>query len=223
VLRAATRAQNVNIRIHSFAIGPEALAGPIAAVEMAGRTHGFFTPVRNPGDLADIVEDVTFADVQKVTLEQEKTRTEAKPFRLSADGNWAGFLALEPGANTIRATAVADEGARAERRIRVSLLEKSDSEKAVDGDLPVDLVVQRNRLLEDCLLLARQQRLDRERERNEEIRRALQAEIERERQAARSAPISSASSSISRAKARKARPSRRAQRWAVWTWPGATV
>jgi hypothetical protein len=185
VLRAANRAERANIRIHSFAIGPEALAGPIAAVEMASRTHGYFTPVRKPGDLVDIVEAVSFADVEKVTLEQEKTRTEAKPFRLTADGSWAGFLALEPGANTIRATALADEGAKAERRIQVSLVEKSDDEKQTEADLPVDLVVQRNRLLEDCLLIARQQRLDRERERNEEIRRALQAEIERERQKAK--------------------------------------
>jgi hypothetical protein len=181
VLRAATRAHRANIKIHSFAIGPEALEGPIAAVEMAGRTRGFFVPVRKPGDLVDIVEQVSFADVEKVTLEQEKTRAEAKPFRITADGTWAGFLALEPGANPIRATAVADEGARAERRIQVSLVDKP----AHEDELPVELVVQRNRLLEDCLLIARQQRLDRERERNEEIRRALQVEIERERQKAR--------------------------------------
>lgn len=181
VLRAATRAQRANIRIHSFAIGPEALAGPIAAVEMASRTRGYFTPVRNPGDLVDIVEEVSFADIQKVTLVQEKTRAEARPFRITADGSWAGFLALEPGANPIRATAVAEEGAKAERRISVSLV---DEQKA-EVDLPVELVVQRNRLLEDCLLLARQKRLDQERARNEEIRRALQIEIERERKQAK--------------------------------------
>jgi len=183
VLRAATRAQRANIVIHSFAIGPEALAGPIAAVEMASRTRGYFIPVRKPGDLVDIVEQVSFANIDKVTLEQTKTRAVAKPFRITADGSWAGFLALEPGANTIRATAVADEGASAERRIQVSLVDKASGES--EPDLPVDLVVQRNRLLEDCLLIARQQRLDRERERNEEIRRALQVEIERERQQAR--------------------------------------
>jgi hypothetical protein len=183
VLRAATRAQRANIRIHSFAIGPEALAGPIAAVEMASRTHGYFVPVRKPGDLVDIVEQVSFANIEKVTLEQAKTRVEAKPFRITADGSWAGFLALEPGANTILATAVAEEGAKAERRIEVSRVDKPAD--ATEPDLPVDLVVQRNRLLEDCLLIARQQRLDAERERNEEIRRALQVEIEREREKAR--------------------------------------
>jgi hypothetical protein len=38
VLRAANRAQRARIRIHSFAIGPDALEGPVATVEMAART-----------------------------------------------------------------------------------------------------------------------------------------------------------------------------------------
>jgi hypothetical protein len=181
VQRAASQAQRANIRIHSFAIGPEALAGPIAAVEMASRTHGFFTPVRKPGDLVDIVEAVSFADIQKVKLVQEKTRVEAQPFRVTADGSWAGFLALEPGPNPIRASAVAEEGATAEKRIEVTLVDGKNAE----AELPTDLVVQRNRLLEDCLLLARQKRLDQERAHNDDIKRALQMEIERERKQAR--------------------------------------
>src|SRR5262249_49753562 len=110
-----------------------------------------------------------------------RARLGAPPFRPRAGGSGAGSPALEPGVNPIRATAVAEEGAKAERRIQVSLVDKSESEP----DLPVGLVVQRNRLLEDCLLIARQQRLERERERNEEIRKALQVEIERERKKAR--------------------------------------
>jgi Mg-chelatase subunit ChlD len=180
VLRAAERARRGHIRIHSFALGPEALEGPIAAVEMASRTQGYFTPVRNPGDIVDVVEEVSFANLEKVTLAHVDTRAEAQPFRLTADGSWAGFLKLEPGRNRIRATAVAEDGATADRGIQVTHVEAAN-----EAELPVELVVQRNRLLEDCLLLARQERLDRERARNEEIRRALKLEIERERREAR--------------------------------------
>ena len=49
VVRAADRARRAGIKIHSFAIGQEALSGPIAPVEMAHRTGGEFTPVREPG------------------------------------------------------------------------------------------------------------------------------------------------------------------------------
>ena len=93
----------------------------------------------------------------------------------------AGFVSLEPGLNTVRAIAVADQGAKAERQVHLSLVD----EPAKEAELPVDLVVQRNRLLEDCLLIAKQQRLAREQERNEEIRKALLLEIERERRKAR--------------------------------------
>ena len=181
VLRAANRANRAQIRIHSFAIGPDALEGPIAAVEMAGRTRGYFTPVRNPGDLVDIVEEVSFANLESVRLEHVGSGREAEPFRVTADGTWAGFVQLEPGTNRLAVTAVAEGGAEEKRSLEVSSVEAP----ARELELPVDLVVQRNRLLEDCLLLAKQQRLDAERERLAELRRQLQLEIERERRRAR--------------------------------------
>ncbi len=181
VLRAANRAHRGNVRIHSFAIGPEALEGPIAAVEMASRTRGYFTPVRNPGDLVDIVEEVSFADIESVKLAHVGSGREARPFRITADGSWAGFLELDPGENVVSVEAKADGGAEERRELRLSAVEDPKDEP----ELPVELVVQRNRLLEDCLIIAKQLRLDRERERNEEIRRQLQLEIERERRRAR--------------------------------------
>ena len=71
VLRAAGRSQYSNIRIHSFAIGPEALDGPIATVEMARRTGGYFTPVRHPGMLSEAVETVDFANLHEVVLKND--------------------------------------------------------------------------------------------------------------------------------------------------------
>jgi hypothetical protein len=97
VLRAAGRSQYSNIRIHSFAIGPEALDGPIATVEMARRTGGYFTPVRHPGMLSEAVETVDFANLHEVVLKNATNGKVASPFRLTADGSWSGFLPLENG------------------------------------------------------------------------------------------------------------------------------
>jgi hypothetical protein len=47
------------------------------------------------------------------------------------------------------------------------------------------MVVARNRLLEDCLRSIKQVRMDAERERAEQVRKALMVEIEKERAAAR--------------------------------------
>jgi len=64
VFRAAERARRGGIRIHSFALGPEALEGPLATVEMAARTDGLFTPVRDPGNLLQVVEAVSLTEIE---------------------------------------------------------------------------------------------------------------------------------------------------------------
>jgi hypothetical protein len=180
VLRAANRANRGHIRIHSFAIGPEALEGPIATVEMASRTNGYFTPVRHPGDLIDAVEEVSFADLSEVRVHNNTTGDDADPFRTTADGTWGGFIKLEPGANEIEITARADDGNEARKVLAVHF-----EAGAPDPIVPRDLMVQRNRLLEDCLINLKRVRMKAEKERNELVRRELKMEIERERLKAR--------------------------------------
>jgi hypothetical protein len=180
VLRAASRANRMGIRIHSFAIGPDALEGPIATIEMARRTNGYFTPVRHPGDLVDVVEEVSFANLSEVRVHNKTTGNDADPFRTTADGSWGGFLKLEPGPNEIEIMARADDGTEARATLAVDF-----ETEAPDTVVPRDLMVQRNRLLEDCLINMKRVRMKVEEERNEEIRRELKMEIERERLKAR--------------------------------------
>jgi hypothetical protein len=180
VLRAASRAGRADIRIHSFAIGPDALDGPVATVEMAHRTQGFFTPVRHPGDLVDVVEEVSFANLEDVTLRSLTSKEPAESFRSTADGSWAGFVRMKPGRNEIEVSARASDGTQATTRISVTL-----AEEASDPEVPTELVVARNRLLEDCLRSIKQVRLAAERERAEQVRKDLLVEIEKERTKAR--------------------------------------
>jgi len=180
VLRAATRASRANIRIHSFAIGPDALDGPVATVEMAHRTNGFFTPVRHPGDLVDIVEEVSFADLSEIRARSVTTDEPAERFRTTADGSWSGFIRLEEGQNQIELSATSTDGSHISRTIQVSMVPG-----ASDPPVPAALVVQRNRLLEECLRSIKQVRIAAERDRAEQVRKDLLVEIERERAAAR--------------------------------------
>jgi hypothetical protein len=180
VLRAASRANRKGIRIHSFAIGPDALSGPIATVEMASLTGGYFTPVRHPGDLIDAVEEVSFANLSEVRLHNKTTGEDADPFRTTADGTWGGFVKLDRGANEIEITARADDGTAARETIAVHF-----RAEAPDPVIPPDLMVQRNRLLEDCLINLKRVRAEAEEERNQQVRRELKMEIERERLKAR--------------------------------------
>jgi hypothetical protein len=179
--RAARGAPRGGVRIHSFAIGPEALEGPIATVEMASRTDGFFTPVRHPGDLVDVVEDVSFANLETVIVTNTTNGEVASPFRATADGTFGGFLKMEPGPNRLNVFARADDGTEAEQTLAVTF-----EREAQGPPLPRELVVQRNRLLEDCLRDTKRLRIEAERQEAERVRRELLVEIERERARARS-------------------------------------
>jgi len=180
VLRAANRADRAQIRIHSFAIGPDALEGPVATVEMAQRTDGYFTPVRHPGDLVNVVEQVSFANLDEVQVKSLTTGEAAEHFRTTADGSWAGFLRMEPGTNEIDVRARSSDGLEHSTSVSVTM-----ATGAPELPVPKELVVARNRLLEDCLQSIKQVRMSAERERAEQVRKDLLVEIERERSRAR--------------------------------------
>ena len=180
VMRAANRAHRASIRIHSFAIGPDALEGPVATVEMAARTDGYFTPVRHPGDLVDVVDQVSFADLSEVVLRNLTLGADAEPFRATADGSWGGFVKAQPGENQIEITARATDGTVATRTLTIRL-----DPEAPAPEIAPELVVARNRLLEDCLRMLKEMRLKAEREQAEQARKELLVEIERERAKAR--------------------------------------
>jgi hypothetical protein len=180
VLRAASRAARAAVRIHSFAIGPDALDGPVATVEMASRTDGYFTPVRHPADLVEVVEDVSFANLENVTLRNLTRKAEAAFFLSTADGSWAGLLELAPGRNVIEVLAKATDGTDSSRTVEVTM-EPGAPAPAV----PEELAARRNWLLEECLREVKRVRLTAEQERAEQVRKDLLVEIERERARAR--------------------------------------
>jgi Mg-chelatase subunit ChlD len=180
VLLAADRAREAQIRLHSFAIGPEALDGPVAAVEMAERTGGTFTPVRHPADLIEVVGETSFANLEEVALRSLTTGAPAEHFRRTADGAWAGFVRGPAGANRIEVRARASDGVEAVRELEVRL-----GPEGTPPTVPPDLVVAHNRLLDECLRTLKDLNLQAERVRAEQVRRALLEEIERERARAR--------------------------------------
>jgi hypothetical protein len=179
VLRAAERARAGNVRIHSFAIGPDALEGPIAAMEMARRTGGFFTPVRHPGDLRSVVEEVSFVSLSDISVRSAATGARARPFRTSADGSWNGLLRMPPGRGQIDIVARAADGAEARETLHVRV----DPSAGAPSVSP-ELAARRNRLLEECLLDAKRARRGAEQQEAEELRKQLRVQIEQERKQA---------------------------------------
>jgi hypothetical protein len=180
VRQSALRANKAGIRIHSFAIGPDALAGPIASVELADMTGGSFIPVRHPGELSAVVDALNFANLEDVVLRSETTGDAADPFRVTADGSWGGFVKMVPGSNTVQISARSTDGVEAIKMLHVVL-----EPAAQPPSVPADLGIRHNRLLEDCLRDLKQLRVAAEKKQAEKVRKELLLEIGRERAKAR--------------------------------------
>jgi hypothetical protein len=166
---AADRARRAGVRIHAFAIGPEALEGPIAAVEMAAISEGLFTPVPDPGRLTEFVEAMALAGVEEVSARNATSGAPAHAVRLHADGSFEALVPLEVGKNRLEVRARSSRGDEASAAVLVHYAPGS-----ARAALPAELLGKYNELLQQRLLaLSAAQR--------ERIRRELILEIDRER------------------------------------------
>jgi hypothetical protein len=180
VIRAAGRADKAQVRFHTFGIGDQALDGPVGIVELARRTGGEFTPVRHPGDLVDVISEVSFLDIESITVTNETNGIRSNSVLQNPDGSWSALVPLEVGANRIQAVASSSDGHEAKAWVTVHY-----APGAAEPVVPNDLVLQRNELLQNRLLELRRDRVATERATAETTRRELKIEIERERAAAR--------------------------------------
>jgi hypothetical protein len=173
VLAAAQRARRAGVRIDSFAIGPEALAGPLSTVEMASITDGLFTPVRHPGSLVRSMSLVSFARIEAFAVRNLTTGQGAYEERLHADGSFDALVPVAPGENELEVQVRGAGGAEARERLVVRRVPG-----AANPVLPAELVPRHNALLEARLRELHAEKLDR-------VRRELILEIEQERDEAR--------------------------------------
>lgn len=180
VLRAAERARKAGVRVFTFGIGEDALAGPLAIVELADTTGGSFTPVRDPAAIVDVIEQVDFANLEGVTVRNATTGAPASQSATNPDGSWSALVPLREGRNVIEVTARASDGRTVSERIEVQ-----HAPGAPDPPLQDPQIAARNRLLEQKLVELQRARLDIEQGAAEQTRKALAIEMEKERAAAR--------------------------------------
>lgn len=176
VLRAADIASRAGIRVHSFAIGPDALERPVAAVEMAYRTGGYFTPVRVPGDLVEVIENVSFANIEAIEVQNLTTGEAASELRIQADGTFGALVPIRTGLNRIQVLARSSDGSEATASISLG-----HAEGVKPRRLPRELVSLRNRLLEERLITLKRGTVEAERKVTARTRKELLLEIEEER------------------------------------------
>jgi hypothetical protein len=175
-IQQAVRAAKLNVRIDTFAIGEDALSEPVVVVEMARVSSGVFTPVKDPKDLRAIFEDVSFSDIDELTVRNKTTNVPAAELITNPDGSFSALLPMKIGENVIEAYARSTDGTAGRREITVKFLEGAEAQA-----LTPRMVAQRNRLLENRLLALQRRRVEIKTEADEKCG-ATSVEIEKERE-----------------------------------------
>jgi len=178
-IQQAVRAAKFDIRIDTFAIGEDALSEPVVVVEMARVSNGVFTPVRNPKDLRAVFEDVSFSSIERLEVRNKTTGKMAEYVVPNPDGTFSALVPMNTGKNTVEVYARSTDGTEGKREVSVSFLAGADPQ-----ELSPRLLGQRNRLLENRLLDLQRRNVEIQAEANEDTRRALKVEIDKERKKA---------------------------------------
>ena len=121
-LEAAAACADLDIRVHTFAVGPEALANPEALVKIAENTRGFFTPVEQIAELPYLASRVARGSVRALQVSNRTTGEPASDLLLGNDGSWSALVSARPGPNVIEVSATALGGASARRELTVLAL-----------------------------------------------------------------------------------------------------
>ena len=178
-LRAADRARRKGIKVHTFALGPEALAGPIAVVDMARHTGGTFTPIVNPGDVVSMIDGVNLVDLESIRIRNLTNQKEAGEIETRIDGGFGALIELAPGKNRVEVVARATDGTESKEVLTLHY-----APGAPLPAVPKNLVPLRNALLERRLQTLKQVGLGIEHEQTEKTRREIALAIEEQRRLA---------------------------------------
>jgi hypothetical protein len=127
---AARVAQSAGIRINTYAVGPDALAKPKAATEVARVTLGSYTPVLEPGAIAAALQATSFANVEDVGIVNLTTQESAPDVRLNPDGSFQAFVPVREGKNRVLVNALASDGS--ETNVEIEFDFRVTEKKGID-------------------------------------------------------------------------------------------
>jgi hypothetical protein len=179
---AARVAQAAGIRINTYAVGPDALAKPKAATEVARVTLGTYTPVVEPGAIAAALQATSFANVEDVGVVNLTTQESAADVRLNPDGSFQAFVPVREGRNRVLVNALASDGSEANLEIEFDF--KVAEKEGVDRARELAAI----RKLNDELIRHLEAEKIRRAKREQRIRREIEVRIEQQQAEPGAAP-----------------------------------
>ncbi|MBM4337184.1 MAG: VWA domain-containing protein [Deltaproteobacteria bacterium] len=105
-IAAARGAGEKEVRIHSFALGPEAVRGRDVLDLVSRVSQGTLTEIERPGEVLFHLPAVELSEVADVQLLNQTSGQPGRAIRLLADGSFDGFVSLVRGRNLLRVTAI---------------------------------------------------------------------------------------------------------------------
>ena len=131
---------------------------------MARLTSGNYTPVRNPGEIVQFLNGISFANVDDVVITNLTLKEVSYDVSLAPDGSFSGFVPVRPGSNRIEVTALASDGSEASAIVEFEFKEAGLTERELAREL--ERIKARNKSM---LKLLERERIKRFRERRREV------------------------------------------------------
>jgi hypothetical protein len=119
-LRVARKLATKHIQVHSYAVGPDAVDRPRAAVGIAKATGGNYQAVRDLEQLDAVLSQVDLSEIRELSLRNLTTHEPAAEIAQNPDGTWGALVQVVAGMNRIEVVARSSDGA--ERRVTRDLV-----------------------------------------------------------------------------------------------------
>ena len=136
-LEAADELARYGVPVHTFALGPQALAELALYREIAARTGGRFVPVEHPAEVVSLLRSVRLTGLDRVEIRNLTTGAKAHDFRTLPDGSFRAALPVAPGANTIEVVAEIEGREPLRVRRQVMVYEGAPSTDALAPQQPI--------------------------------------------------------------------------------------
>ena len=131
----ATRgAEDAGVAIHIYALGGRADEFPRFVRTLLHGSAGSFTRVRDPGDTALFLGELTFSELSEVSIQNLTAQANSEDVRLTPDGHFQGSVPVTPGTNALRVTARTADGQERRREFRFRYVRPSDRAKFLEDE-----------------------------------------------------------------------------------------